>query len=120
MRTASPLRNYEFTLPGVAGRSSVNALLGGKQNSHPCLETFESGTEQSSRRSPCGAVELAGRQYPIGSHRAGQRVTIRLDGPAMQILDLARTLLPRECEFPGFVSPPWLPAKSRRRQDIVP
>jgi hypothetical protein len=40
-----------------------------------------------------GLVGLAGRQHPIGYHLAGQRVTVRLDGAIMQILDHDRTLL---------------------------
>jgi hypothetical protein len=41
----------------------------------------------------CGTVGLAGRQHPVGYHLAGQRVTVRLNGAIMQILDPDRTLL---------------------------
>jgi hypothetical protein len=41
----------------------------------------------------CGLVGLAGRQHPVGSHLAGRRVTVRIDGAVMQILDHDRTLL---------------------------
>jgi hypothetical protein len=41
----------------------------------------------------CGSVGLAGRQRPVGYHLAGQRVTVRIDGAIMQILDRNRTLL---------------------------
>jgi hypothetical protein len=41
----------------------------------------------------CGSVGLAGRQHPVGFHLAGRRVTVRLDGSVMQLLDDERTLL---------------------------
>jgi hypothetical protein len=41
----------------------------------------------------CGSVGLAGRQHPVGFHLAGRRVTVRLDGAVMQIVDQDRTLL---------------------------
>jgi transposase InsO family protein len=41
----------------------------------------------------CGTVGLASRQHRVGYHLAGQRVTVRLDGAVMQILDQDRTLL---------------------------
>jgi hypothetical protein len=35
----------------------------------------------------CGQVSLAGRQHPIGYHFAGRRVTVRLDGALLQLVD---------------------------------
>jgi hypothetical protein len=40
-----------------------------------------------------GLISLARTQCPIGYHLAGQRVTIRLDGSVLQILDHERTLI---------------------------
>lgn len=40
-----------------------------------------------------GLVSLAGRQYPIGYHLAGRRITIRLDRGVLHILDADRSLL---------------------------
>jgi transposase-like protein len=40
-----------------------------------------------------GVVSMAGHQCPVGYHYAGRRITIRLDGAAMHLLDLDRTLL---------------------------
>jgi hypothetical protein len=40
-----------------------------------------------------GLASLAGRQISVGYHLAGQRITLRLDGTQMAILDQARTLL---------------------------
>jgi Integrase core domain len=37
--------------------------------------------------SACGQVRLAGRQHPIGYHFAGRRVTVRLDGALLQLVD---------------------------------
>jgi hypothetical protein len=42
---------------------------------------------------PQGSVGLAGRQHVVGYHLAGQRVTLRLDGAVMHVLDLDRVLL---------------------------
>nr|AGS49732.1 hypothetical protein [uncultured bacterium esnapd14] len=35
----------------------------------------------------CGQISLAGRQHPIGYHFAGRRVTVRLDGALLQLVD---------------------------------
>src|SRR5262249_3028005 len=35
----------------------------------------------------CGQISLAGRQRPIGYHFAGRRVTVRLDGALLQLVD---------------------------------
>jgi len=35
----------------------------------------------------CGQIGLAGRQHPIGYHFAGRRVTVRLDGALLQLVD---------------------------------
>lgn len=40
-----------------------------------------------------GVISLARHQCPIGYHYAGRRITIRLDGSTMHLLDLDRTLL---------------------------
>jgi transposase InsO family protein len=42
---------------------------------------------------PVGTVSLAGRQHPVGFHLAGTRLTVRLDGAVMQLLDQNRVLL---------------------------
>jgi transposase InsO family protein len=40
-----------------------------------------------------GLASLAGQQISVGCHLAGQKITLRLDGTQMAILDQARTLL---------------------------
>jgi hypothetical protein len=37
--------------------------------------------------SPIGVIGLAGRQHPVGYHFAGRRVTVRLDGGLLQLID---------------------------------
>ncbi len=34
-----------------------------------------------------GLVSLAGRQHPIGYHFSGRRLTVRLDGSLLQVVD---------------------------------
>jgi hypothetical protein len=61
---------------------------------------------------PTGAIGLAGRQHPIGYQFAGRRLTVRLDGGLLQLIDngvLLRSL-------PN----PLTPAESARIRDARP
>jgi hypothetical protein len=41
----------------------------------------------------CGLTSLAGVQFNVGCQRAGQRITLRLDGPLMTLIDATGTEL---------------------------
>lgn len=41
----------------------------------------------------CGPACLAGTQFNAGAHLAGQRTTLRMDGPLMALIDVTATLL---------------------------
>jgi hypothetical protein len=42
----------------------------------------------------CGLTCLAGTQFNVGTRLAGQRITLRMDGPLMTLIDATGTLLP--------------------------
>jgi hypothetical protein len=84
------------TLPSRFTPANLRQLLadGGQLAGPPRLTVEATAPVEVDRLvNACGAVGLAGGQYPIGYHLAGRRVTVRLDGAVMQILDLDRTLL---------------------------
>jgi hypothetical protein len=62
--------------------------------------------------SPIGVIGLAGRQHPVGYHFAGRRVTVRLDGGVLQLVDQGVLL----CSLPN----PLTPAEQARLRDARP
>lgn len=84
------------TLPSRLTTAHLRQLLigGGRKSAlSPAVATSHGPIEVDRLVNGCGLVGLAGRQHPVGYHLAGQRVTVRLDGAVMQILDLDRVLL---------------------------
>jgi transposase InsO family protein len=84
------------TAPSRLTLAQINQLLadGGRPATATPVESRAGGPIEVERLvNACGLVGLAGRQHNVGYHLAGQRVTIRIDGTIMQILDLDRTLL---------------------------
>jgi hypothetical protein len=87
---------------------------GGAIAGPPPLTVGAAGTYEVDRLvNACGSVGLAGRQHPIGFHLAGQRVTVRLDGAVMQILNHDRMLL-------RTLVNPLTPADRSRLRDARP
>lgn len=62
--------------------------------------------------SPIGVIGLSGRQHPVGYHFAGRRVTVRLDGSLLQIVDQGVLLR----SLPN----PLTPAEQARLRDARP
>ncbi len=84
------------TVPSRLGAAELRQLLatGGRSAGPPPVATEPGGPVEVERLvNPVGTIGLARRQHPVGYHLAGQRVTIRLDGQLMHILDSTRTLL---------------------------
>jgi hypothetical protein len=84
------------TVPSRLSANDVHRLLatGGRPAGPAPLTTGPAGPVEVDRLiNACGALSLANHQHPVGYHLAGQRVTVRLDGHIMQLLDTDRTLL---------------------------
>jgi hypothetical protein len=62
--------------------------------------------------SPIGVIGLAGRQHPVGYHFAGRRLTVRLDGGLLQLVDQGVLLR----SLPN----PLTPAEQTRLRDARP
>jgi hypothetical protein len=62
--------------------------------------------------SPIGVIGLVGRQHPVGYHFAGRRVTVRLDGGLLQLVDQGTLLR----SLPN----PLTPAEQARLRDARP
>jgi transposase InsO family protein len=85
------------TVPSRLGIAQLRHLLatGGRPAGPPPLTTVPGQAVEVDRLvNANGTITVAGHQQPIGYHLAGRRVTVRLDGQVMQILDPGtRTLL---------------------------
>jgi transposase InsO family protein len=84
------------TVPSRLNLAQLRQLLsdGGRPAAPTVVDARANGPIEVDRLvNGVGTVGLAGRQHNVGFHLAGQRVTIRIEGTVMQILDLDRVLL---------------------------
>lgn len=84
------------TLPSRLGISELARLAAsGARPAGPCPLPATGGTAIEADRlvNATGLTSLAGRQFSVGYQLAGQKITLRMDGTQMAVLDQAGTLL---------------------------
>jgi transposase InsO family protein len=84
------------TLPSRLGVAELARLAtGGGRPAGPCPLPAGTGAviEVDRTVNATGLVGLAGRQFGVGSQLAGQRVTLRMEGPMMAVIGSGGTLL---------------------------
>lgn len=84
------------TLPSRLGISELARLAAsGARPAGPCPLPATGGTAIEADRlvNATGLTSLAGRQFSVGYQLAGQKITLRMDGTQMAVLDQSGTLL---------------------------
>jgi hypothetical protein len=67
----------------------------------PELDENAEGVDIDRTVNAAGLVSVSGRYHAVGSHLAGQRVTLRLQGPIMHVLAGAKLLRSLPCGLPA-------------------